>query len=168
MSLSSVGSGGQDKSLTETHRHPLALLNAKVEPLSQPEQVQHVRGRRPATLKNPTHAGVWKWKCLQLGCGRGHPSCLWCAAGKAIHLGHWARCPCSPCTSRSASRDHQHALSCSARVDTTTTYKVAASPLRATQISLQATHSEAARVTVWAGMRSARLGHLLTAAHWLL
>lgn len=67
-------------------------------------------------------------------------------------------------TSPSAGRNHQQVLSFSPWANTNT-YKVVESPCTTTQITLQAMHSEAARVTAWAGMRSARLGHLLTAVH---
>lgn len=46
----------------------------------------------------------------------------------------------------------------------TSTSKVVLPPPLATQIELQAMHSEAARVPLGTGRRSARLGHLLTVA----
>lgn len=46
-------------------------------------------------------------KCLWLGWGRGHLSCLQHAAGMATHLGDWTHGLCGLCTSCSGSRIHQ-------------------------------------------------------------
>lgn len=73
MSLPSVGWGGQDKSLPETHQHPFALL-----------PVHLVRGRRQATQKSHISmsleakmpaAGVKKGTSIlpTACCWRGHP-----------------------------------------------------------------------------------------------
>lgn len=106
VSLLSVDWEGHNNSLLETHQHPFAVLNAKAETPSQPQPAQQITGRRQPTLKNPAQAWVWKQKCLQLGWGRGHLSCLPHAVGEATHPGHWAHRLCGPWTSRSASSMH--------------------------------------------------------------
>lgn len=79
------------------------------------------------------------------------------AAGEATHLGDHQLVGCVANAAAALA-----AASFSPWADTST-YRVVVSPHTATKITLWA--SEAARVTARAGMRSASLGHLLTAAH---
>lgn len=143
-------------SCPEIHQHPLALFRAKAEThpsLSQSPWLEAGLGLSNKSVRLEA-------QLLQLGWGRGHPSCPTPCCWRGPQPGKL----CGPCTRHSAGSSRITSTHCRQPSGDTSTYKVVLSPPLATQIAPQAVHSEAARVPLGTGMGSARLGHLLTVA----
>lgn len=143
-----------DNFLPQMHQHLLAVLSAKAETRLEAEDSY--------SQKCHTAMNSWIQKHKMPVAGTRKGTSVQRAAGEATHLGDHQLVGCVAKTAAALAT-----ASFSPWADTST-YRVVVSPHTATKITLWATDSEAARVTARAGMRSASLGHLLTAAHWLL